>query len=148
MVTLCGVVIGIGVGRLTASPSTTPARVSPPIVSQRPSPVQRVGTCKFDDDNLFLTIAAMPGDVAAQVVAQFSPDSAALMDSYAATISPGALPPPPDAPTLAHLLSRLSTRDRTAVLSGLSLEQQAAINTELLSTGLVFMSEGRQPPCP
>lgn len=112
------------------------------------APTRDLGTCASDLGNLFVTLALMPGDVASDVVTRLSPDYAAAIHSIASTTARDVLPPPPDAPTLAHVLARLSGTNRKAVVSALSPEQQAAINSALLDTALTFMTYGVRPACP
>jgi hypothetical protein len=124
--------------RFAATSATTPA----------PVPTRDLGTCASDYENVFATLAPLPGDVAAQVVSHLSREYAAAFDSFAMALPPDAVPPPPDAPTLAHVLARLDAAVRRAVLSALSPEQQTLVNRELLDTALLFMTYGVRPPCP
>jgi len=130
--------------RATTGPrfAATSARTPGPTATT----TRELGTCASDFENVFATIAPLPGDVAAQVVSQLSPDYATAMNSLAMAGAP--VPPAPEAPTLAHVLARLDPSDRRAVLSAMSPEQQAAVNRELLDTALLFMTYGVRPPCP
>ena len=109
---------------------------------------QDAGICETDFVNLFAVIARLRGDVASDVVADLSPEYADAVHSVALTTERDALPPPPDVPTLAHVLARLADSDRRAVLGALPAEQQAAVNGALLDTALTFMTDGVRPPCP
>ena len=144
--------LGASAAELRARASTAPARrfaaTSATTPAPTPVPTRDLGTCASDYTSLFTAIAPLPGDIAAQVVAQLSPDYADAIGRLAMSISPDALPPPPDAPTLAHVLARLSAPERRAVLSALPPEQQDAVNRELLDTALLFMTYGIRPPCP
>jgi hypothetical protein len=81
--------------------------------------------CGNDVTNLIGTIGTMPPSVQAQVVGMMSPD---LANGLGAVVLAGAdKPPPPDAATLAGIMTRLTPQDRSAVMSGLSAEQQTAV---------------------
>jgi hypothetical protein len=113
------------------------------------TPTQDIGICASDVVNLVATIASVPGDVASEAMAHLSADYSAAIDSLAMTTAArNARPPPPDAPTLAHLLARLSGSNRRAVLSALPPEHQVATNAALLDTALTFMTYGVRPACP
>jgi len=90
----------------------------------------------------------MPGAVAAEVVAHLSPDYAEGIHSIAMTTGGSVLPAAPDAPTLAHVLARLSGSNRRAVVTALPVEEQLAINRALFDTALTYMTYGVRPPCP
>ena len=139
-------VIGAGGARLAARASQTPA--APTVALSAPIPIETPGECASDVNNLLATIAPMPGDVAAQVVAQLSPRAAAAMGSLDALVALDALPLPPDAPTLAHVLARQSDSSRQAVLSALPPEQQAVVKAALLDTALTYMTQRVPPACP
>jgi hypothetical protein len=146
VLTPLAVVLGASAGELRARVSSTeaPRRVATPV----PRPTGDVGICGFDVVNLVATIASLPGDVASDVMAHLSTDYAGAIESVAMTTVRDALPPPPDAFTLAHVLARLSGPDRRAVLTALLPQQQAAINAVLFDTALTFMTYGVRPPCP
>jgi hypothetical protein len=112
------------------------------------TPTQDPGICGTDFVNLFAVVARLRGDVASEVVANLPPEYANALHSAAMTTERDALPPPPDAPTLAHVLARLAGPDRRAVIGALPAEQQAAVNGALLDTALTFMTDGVRPPCP
>jgi hypothetical protein len=136
-------VIGAG-GAGLASRAAGPAA---PVVSA-PIPSGALGACTSDMPNLVSTIAWMPGDVAAQVVAQLPPHVAAATSSLDSLVTVDALPPRPDAPTLAHVLARQRDSSRRAVLRALPPEQLAAVEAELLETSLAYMTDRVPPPCP
>jgi hypothetical protein len=145
VLTLLGALGGAGAAELDARSSPgAPLRLG----SALGAVPARVGTCPSDELNLFAILAPLPGDVAAQVVAQLSPRYAGAMGSLAAAMSPDALPPVPDSVTLAQLLARMGASERNAVLSARSPEQQAAVKAALLDTALVFMTYGVAPDCP
>jgi hypothetical protein len=101
--------------------------------------------CGTDLTNVFATIAAMPGDVAAQVVRALSPELSQFVDSSAMFgASAGTLPAPPDTSTLGDLLARLDRVDRNAIMSGLPGEQQAAVAAAEESAAFSYLLA--QPP--
>jgi hypothetical protein len=136
-------VIGAGGAALA---SRSQARAAP--VVSAPIPSGALGECVSDMPNLVTTIAWMPGDVAAQVVAQLPPHVAAATSSLDSLVTFDALPPRPDAPTLAHVLARLRDSTRRAVLRALATEQLAAVEAALLETSLAYMTDRTPPPCP
>ena len=144
--TLALVIGGASGARLGAQAARNPA--SPNVSSRAPIPSGTLGECASDMANLVTTIARMPGDVAAQVVAQLPPHAAAATSSLDSLVTVDALPPRPDAPTLAHVLARQRDSTRRAVLRALPPEQLAAVEAELLETSLVYMTDRTPPPCP
>jgi hypothetical protein len=139
-------VIGAGGARLAARASQTAAAAT--VSAPAPIPTETLGECVSDLNNLVATIAPMSGDVAAQVVAQLPPNDAAAMGSLDALVALDALPPPPDASTLAHVLARRSDSSREAVLSALPPEQQAVVKAALLDTALTYLTHRVPPACP
>lgn len=140
------VVLGASAARLTARGSSTQAPhfgVTPGL-----TPTPDLGICASDVSNLFAFVARTPGAVAAEVVAHLSPEYAEAIHSIAATTDGSALPAAPDAPTLAHVLARLSGSNRRAVVSALPPDEQVAINSALFDTALTFMTYGVRPSCP
>jgi hypothetical protein len=139
-------VIGASAAGLAARASKTPA--SPAVSSPAPLPSETLGECASDIPNLVTAIAWMPGDVAAQVVAQLPPHAAAATGSLDALVTGDALPPRPDAPTLAHVLARQGGSTRRAVLRALPPEQQSAVEAALLDAALLYMTDRVPLPCP
>ena len=139
-------VVGAGGATLAARASQTPA--APTVAPSAPNPNETLSECGSDVNHLLATVARMPGDVVAQVVTQLSPRAAAAMESLDALVAVDALPPPPDAPTLAHALARQSDASRQAVLSALPPEQQAVVKAALLDTALTYMTQRVPPACP
>ena len=142
--------VGVAVAALDESGSGSvvhrSAYVPTPAPEGTASPV-----CGTDLANVFATIAAMPGDVAAQVVRTLSPelsrfvDSSVMFGGSAGTAS--TLPAPPDTSTLGDLMARLDRADRNAIMSGLPLEQQAAVAAAEQSAAFAYLL-GAPPACP
>jgi hypothetical protein len=144
LVTVLALGVGAGIATLATGESESgaprPARATPPAGVTSAS-------CASDIPNLLATIAAMPPNVSAEVMGSLTPDLSQGLGNLVLYVEPSQLPPAPDATTLRQLLSRIDPVDRNAVMNGLSVEEQAAVNAAAQSEAAASLF-GLPPACP
>jgi len=120
--------IGAGVVAITQTDSSTSSRASSPPAA---APVTALNTtCPGDGGYLLAEVSAMPTADASRVATELFPETRALLRSSAlASAATSTMPSSPDPVTLDAVLSRLGSRDATAIVSGLAPETRAEIGS-------------------
>jgi hypothetical protein len=144
-VTVLALGVGVGITTLTATGESESGRRRS--ATATPPAGVTSASCASDIPNLLATIASMPPTVSAHVMGRLTPDLSQGLGNLVLYVEPSRLPPAPDATTLGQLLSRIDPVDRNAVMNGLSVEQQAAVDVAAQSEAAASLF-GLPPACP